>query len=246
MTDDQLFENLPTDPEQAFLYLEKYFRAECDENIVRLNRAQEPEHSAYVTYLTKMNAAIAELGLESELSFRLPSVQDIDYETYQNVLNNINNYLTRLKIRHGLRVQGYSVRFDTVTRQKIRHHLTQIRGIVDILEVNQRKKEALLKKISALELEVDRDRTRFDTFGAFIIDAAEVLGDAADKAEPARKWVDSISRLFWGAKNEEETKQLPSPPDRKQIEPPRSDDSFGDFNDGDENPPSGFDDKVPF
>ncbi|MFP5469342.1 MAG: hypothetical protein ACLGGZ_06320, partial [Alphaproteobacteria bacterium] len=102
------------------------------------------------------------------------------------------------------------------------------------------------RKISALELEVDRDRTRFDAFGAFIIDAAEVLGDAADKAEPARKLVDSISRLIWGAKNEEETKQLPSPPERKQIEPPRPEDVFGDFNDGDEDAPPVCDDKVPF
>lgn len=32
----------------------------------------------------------------------------------------------------------------------------------------------------------------------------------------------------------------------EQIEPPRSEDSFGDFNDADGNNPPDFDDKVPF
>lgn len=246
MSEDQLYENIPTDPEQAFLYLEKYYRFERDENIVQLNRAHEPERSAYVTYLTKMNAAIAELGLESELSFGLPHVRDIDFETYQNLLYNINTYLTKLKIRHGRRVQGYSVRFDAATKQKIRHHLTQVRGIVDNLEVDQKKKETLFEKISALEQEVDRDRTRFDIYGAFVIEVAGVIGDATEKVEPLRKWVDSISRLIWGTKEEEEAKQLPSPPERKQIEPPRPEDAFGDFGEGDENNPPDSEDKVPF
>jgi len=246
MSEDQLYENLPADPELAFIYLEKYYRAECDENIVQFNRAEEPAHSAYFTYLTKTNAAIAELGLESQISFHLPNAQDINYDTYQNLLSNINTYLTKLKIRHGRRVQGYSVRYDAVTKMKIRHHLSQVRGIVDNLEVDQKKKEALFLKISALEQEVDRDGTRFDTYAALVIEVAGVLGDAADKLEPVRKIMDSMSRLIWGSKNEEEAKQLPSPPERKQIEPPHSDDSLGDMNDGDENPPSGFDDKVPF
>ena len=58
-----------------------------------------------------------------------------------------------------------------------------------------------------------------------MIQAAEVLGDAADKAEPARKWLDSISRLIWGAKNDEDAaKQLPAPKEVKQIEPPKKSD----------------------
>jgi hypothetical protein len=44
--------------------------------------------------------------------------------------------------------------------------------------------------------------------------------------------------LIWGAKKEEETKQLPPPRERKQIEPPRT-----------RNSPKGggdFDDEIPF
>lgn len=48
------------------------------------------------------------------------------------------------------------------------------------------------------------------------------MGDSAEKAEPARKWLDSISRLIWGAKtDEEEAKRLPGPREIKQIEGPK-------------------------
>lgn len=134
----------------------------------------------------------------------------------------MQHYRTTLQIRQSRRNKGYSVRFDTATKQKIRHHVEQVRGVIQKLEVEQPKKENLLKQLDAFLAEVDRDRTRFEAWGAVVIDAAEVLGDAAERAEPARKWIDSISRLIWGAKmDEDEAKRLPAPREVKQIEPPR-------------------------
>jgi hypothetical protein len=46
------------------------------------------------------------------------------------------------------------------------------------------------------------------------------VGDAVEKLEPLRKWLDSIARLLWNSQTEE-TKKLPPPEKRKQIEPPR-------------------------
>jgi hypothetical protein len=45
---------------------------------------------------------------------------------------------------------SYSVALDSATKSKIRHHLQQIKDIVDRLEVSERKKEALYSKINAL------------------------------------------------------------------------------------------------
>ena len=99
--------------------------------------------------------------------------------------------------------------------------------MVGKLEVNQNKKENLLDKLNAFAAEVDRDRTRFETWGAVVIQAADVFGEAAEKAEPARKWLDSIGRLIWGAKQEEdEAKRLPAPKEIKQIEQKKSDDEI--------------------
>jgi hypothetical protein len=53
-----------------------------------------------------------------------------------------------------------------------------------------------------------------------VIEASGVLGDATDKLEPVRKWLDTIAKLIWGAQKDEQVK-LPAPRERKQIEPPK-------------------------
>jgi hypothetical protein len=145
---------------------------------------------------------------------------------YAEFGKDVQHYRTKLQIRQSRRNKGYSVRFDSATKQKVRHHIEQLRVIIETLEVKQNKKEELLKKLDAFAAEVDKDRMRYEAWGAVVIDAAEVLGEAADKAAPARKWIDSISRLIWGAKmDEEEAKRLPAPREVKQIEPPRKSDT---------------------
>jgi hypothetical protein len=76
--------------------------------------------------------------------------------------------------------------------------------------------------INNLQAEVDKDRSRYDVFGAFIIESAGVLGAAAEKLEPMRKIIDSVAGLIWGAKHAEQTQRLPPPAERRQIPPPKT------------------------
>jgi hypothetical protein len=52
-----------------------------------------------------------------------------------------------------------------------------MRGIVDVLEVDEGKKNALYDRMDDLQNEIDRDRTRFDAIASLSIAAAGVLGD---------------------------------------------------------------------
>jgi hypothetical protein len=94
---------------------------------------------------------------------------------------------------------------------------------VDRLEISERKKQAMYSKIDALANEVDRNRTQFDAAMALIVEVASIGGDAAEKLEPVRKWIDSIARLLGRAKEAEDAAapRLPGPQERKRIEPPR-------------------------
>lgn len=218
MTDAELFNELPDDPELAFLQIEKHFKDQCE---YRLQQAGEHDRIDihYVEYISKVIAAIQALGLSPAFETEVPNIQNVDYNTYANFSKDVEHYRTLLQIRHGRRQRGYSVRFDITTKTKIHHHIQQVRDIVAKLEVKPDKREALLDRLNDFAKEVDRDRTRFEAWGAVVIQAAEVLGEAADKAEPARKWFDSIGRLIWGAKEKEnEAKQLPAPKEVKKIE----------------------------
>jgi hypothetical protein len=216
-----IYTDLPDDPEQAFIILESHFRDLCDEKLRNMHQDDNPS-IFYVEYIGRVLAAIEELGLSTVFNDRVPKIGDVNYATYLDFNKDVEHYKTMLQIRHSRRAKGYSVRFDEVTRQKIKHHLQQIREIVVKMEIDEQKRDALLVKINTLDFEVDRERTGLDVFGDFVVGTAGILGEAAEKAEPIRKWIDSIAGLIWGARKEDESKKLPAPPERKQIEPPRS------------------------
>ena len=220
MTEEELYENLPGDSETAFLHLEKYFLDKCDSELQR--SANGYSHAvAWVKYMNYVLNTLRELELSPTLSLNeAPLIQKIDEPTYINFRNSVDHYKAALKIRCARRKQGYSVRFDAATKEKMRHYLQKIRDILDKLEIDQRKKEALFQRVDALAQEIDRDRTHFDAFGALVIESAGVLDDAAGKMGNVRKVIDSLAHLFWGARQESELR-LPPRTEPKKIEPPQ-------------------------
>lgn len=215
-----LFDDIPDDPELAFLELEKRFRDNLEASID--NTGYRDLHTEdYLRYMSRTLAARTELDLNVLENWGVPAAPDFSVELYQNFLSDVEHYRTTLEIRHSRRNKGLTVRFDATAKAKLRHYLTQIREFVDTLEIEDWKRDDFYKAIGALELEIDRDRSRLGIFGDFIVKAAEIFGDAAEKAEPARKWIDSISRLIWGAQMKERTESLPIPERKELPSPPK-------------------------
>jgi hypothetical protein len=173
-----------------------------------------------VSYIAQVIAAINELGLRAKFAADLPVIEDVDYNTYLNFSKDVKHYRTTLLIRQGRRIQGYSVSFDPATKAKVHHHIEQLRGIFEKLEVEQDKREALFLKLNDLQRELDRERTRFDTFAALAIETAGVVGEVVEKAQ-VLKILDGIAKVLWGLKTEEETRRLPAPTTPKRIEAPK-------------------------
>ena len=220
MDEEEVYATIPADPELAFLHLEKYFKRVLDVQIERAGN-DGPSNVVYVEYIGKVLAAISELGLESAVVKQtIPAIEDVTYQTYQNFSKDVEHYKTTLKIRNARRMQGYSVQLDTATRAKITHHIQQLRDIFQKLEVDEEKKDALLKTLNDLQKEVDRNRTRFDVFASLVMAVADTAGEAIERSH-VRPLLDSIARVIWGVKKDEEMKRLPPRAEPKQIEPPR-------------------------
>ncbi len=215
---DDIYQELPADPEQAFLMLERAYRTDCEKMLQR--NSDDSYQSIYqVDYIAKVIGAIKELGLEANFYTIVPSIEDVSNTTYLNFSKDVKNYCTRLEIRFGRRVQGFSVRFDSVAKNEIHNYVTKIREVVTTLEVTPAKKEALLNRLNAFGHEVDHDRTRLESFGEVVLQLASIAGEAAEKLEPVRKWVDSIGNLINGARvKEPELPRLPSKEPQKRIE----------------------------
>jgi hypothetical protein len=217
--DDYSTLELPDDAEAAFIVAEKTYRAE-------VLQYAAPGRNEYYTYINKVLGARDELQVPILSSYKCPPLRGTDDTEFRFdfrfVAGEVDRLRARIEIRGSRRNKAYSVRFDAATKQKVRHLLGQIKTIVDEVELDDRKKEALYAKINALEIEFDRDRTRFDAFGAFFIEVAGVVGEAANKMEPVRKLIDSIAKLFGAAKSyEDENPQLPPHREPKKIEAPR-------------------------
>ena len=60
---------------------------------------------------------------------------------------------------------------------------------------------------------VDRSRTRFEAFGAYVIEAAGVLGGVGKRIDPL---TDAIAKVFGIAKSHEDASQ-PLTPDRWKV-----------------------------
>jgi hypothetical protein len=231
------YKELPVEPELAFLMLEARYRTECETSVQ--NSHQNDNVSIYYTdYIAQVLGAAEELGLvESAFDKEIPKIEDVDFHTYQNFSKRVKHYTTRLEIRHGRRIQGYSVRFDVTTKTKLHHLLSQVREIFLKLEIDEPKREALVSKLSNLEFEVDRTRTRFDAYAALAIEVSDVAGEVVGRSK-ILEMLDAIARLFGHAKKEERARELPAPEQPKQIEHKKSD--FGRSNSAE------TDDDIPF
>ncbi len=185
-SNDFLYENLPDDAEQAFLLLEEAFNEDCKAKLLASRRENENVTIFYVQYISKVLGAIQELGLESKFASQgVPDISDVDYSTYLNFSKDVEHYKTMLKIRSARRQKQYSVAFNETTKAKLRHLLLQMKTTVGKLEVSEEKKEALLTRISAVESEMDRNRTRLEVVGALWV-------ETCTKSEKASR---NLSRL---------------------------------------------------
>ncbi len=229
------YEDLPDDPEEAFLKLEAHFHAECDR---RLKAATQDDRTdvIYVDYIAQVLGAINALELQGEFKSEVPSIEDVSFNTYLNFNKDVMHYRTMLRIRRSQRDQGYSVQFDETARRKVHHHLDQVLEIFQKLDIDDPKREKLISRLNELQSEVNQRRTRFDRFAALTMEVSGMVGDAVERTKII-DILDAIGRVFWGSQTEKQ-KQLPAPK-QKKIEPPKPKVE-------ERKQPSEMDDDIPF
>lgn len=214
------FSNLPDDPEIAFIELEKQFRAELNEKLENSESGSAGD-SYYLEYINRTLASARALKLDILREWEVPSHENNLWSEFRRFSTDVDHYLIQIKILHGRRNREYSVGLDAPTKQKIRHHLSQIKEAIDPLGLPQAKKETLYAKINALADEVDRDRTRFEKWASLSIEMATTVGEVAQLAR-VRELIDSVAKLLGFAKDAENSRpSLPPPHEAKRLAPPR-------------------------
>jgi len=217
---DELLD-LPEDRELAFFQIARMQRKIFDD-IRNFESNPQRLNDAKIDYINNIVTAADALGIDDLCNFVVPQPHVNADQEFRKLDLKLQQFTLRIRIVHSRRAKSYSVALDDGTKAKIKHHLDQLKEVVAKLEISEQKRDAIIRKIFALEEEIQRSRTRFEVFAALILESATVAGEAGERLEPWRKWIDSISRLLGIAKDkDQDPPSLPSPPEKKQLPSPK-------------------------
>jgi hypothetical protein len=207
----------------AFIALEERYRA-----ILKAQLDDEDRSGLYqialIEYMNHTVAAAEALHLDFLSGWKIPSHGDDislnDY--YRDFTGLVDRFNVRIQIQHAIGDHQFSVALDAADKTRIRHYADQIRVIIDGSPLPTPKKERLLDKLNSFVEELDRTRVPWDKFSDLVIGIAHLGGEAAKELEPARKLIDSISRLLGRAKEfEDSAPRLPPTSKPRELSAPK-------------------------
>jgi hypothetical protein len=216
MITDEEIEQLPEEPELAFVEFEKILRTRTDEMLDRAASDNLSLTNYYVEYMNKVAAAAMTFRIEGLKHLKVPRVDSTTYGEYQQFSADVDFFTTQIRIRRAGRNRQNSVGLDGNTKAKIHSYIQKIRSVLDKAELPEGKRDLLFGKLDAFVLEVDKARTNLQSIAVVYLTICTVIGEGFNKLEPVRRFINSIATLIGKAKENEEVLALPSAP--KQLE----------------------------
>ena len=193
--------------EEAFVAFEERLRAVLIKAQIE-DRSQHSDQNGYYDgsyspqryYVSSIMAFLDEYGLVIE---NVKDISKFNNEHFLDNFNDFNNSINYAKTRFKLRKEkinsgqvGTPIVIDPDYKAEIHKNLDTIRKIVNSNVVDQNKKDAIYNRISALQSEVDRDRTTIDAFFARATDLSKVISDCAENLDPAIARLERIMSAF--------------------------------------------------
>jgi hypothetical protein len=188
-------EDLGDNAEEAFVIFEERLREslwrakEEDRRLyTKSNGFYEGSYSPERYYVSSILAFLDEYDLHQ---MDVPDITTVDNDDFlhrfDEFFNKVNYARTRLKLRKA-RIDtgqgGTPIIIKAQFRDEIHGHLDTIRKIVNAHIRDEGKKDAIYKKISALQSEIDRSRTTVDAVFGRAIALSKVLYECGENLEP--------------------------------------------------------------
>ena len=221
--------DLPKAKEDAFVAFDKRLRKE----LISARQADRSEHTDgngdylgnYAPeryYVSSILAFMDEFEFDEDALVDISGLPSTDFlEEFQKFFTQINYLASRYalrKVKYEGGGVGTTIVLDASYKAEIASHLNTISKIVDSQIADQNKKDAIHKKIAALSLEVNLDRTTIDALFSRLLDFSKTAGECGENIEPLIDKLERIKKLiFDGAKKQD---ALPKPERRKQLPSP--------------------------
>jgi hypothetical protein len=216
ITDEEI-ESLPDDDdEMAFVKFERIARIRYEEE-ARNWGANETPRTPMSEYMNLVVAAAKHYGIAPIDEWEETTSKPNSFQSFSAFTAAVDRTTLEIRLRSKDQSKRQSVFLDAATKLKMRHHLNQVRAMVDEAAISADKKDSLYRCISALEIEIDRDRTRMQAFYDLFIKTCTVAGEGAKAAEPLIQAVERLGAAVGIAQESAVRPRLPAP-ETKKIE----------------------------
>ncbi|MBL8544469.1 MAG: hypothetical protein JNJ63_11740 [Hyphomonadaceae bacterium] len=216
--DNNPFDDLPDDPDDAFVAVERRQRdlyEKCREMADNCNQVK----GAQLEYMTAVHAAasVCEIPTLTEYELRCTDDDNFDYN-FQRFYLAANRIVLEIQMTRAKRTRRYSVELDADAKTRIHSLIGNIRQVVEAAsDLEERKRTGLLEKLNAFAAEVDRARLRLDIWMDTVLTVSATVGKAAKNLMPLGRFVSEITDIVAVAKEKFEMQALPSKPERVRI-----------------------------
>lgn len=217
MNDFPEFDDLPDDPEVAFVRLYESHNAEFQD----IAKSANDSRAAAADFMNSMLGIARGLDIEGFDQWAVPEDWDEIHSVFNNFDRAVKRYVMEVKIRKSRVTKVYSVALNRDDKERIHALVAQIREVISTADLEERKRNSLLLKLGAFEVDVDRSRTRFDNAMLMALEVVGLADKAGQTLNPLNEILRRIEVILAKAKGEEpEQNQLPAPTERKKLEPP--------------------------
>lgn len=211
--------DLPDDPELAFATLQKRKFQELAESWDHDNGRGWFQERKYVDILVCFDD-VYDLGILT--AYRSPPTGDNEFaDFFQDFRRSAEMASQKILMEAARRVKTGAqtiVVLDTASRQAIHALVSAIREKLNELTLAESKRESLFNKLNAFAAEVDRNRTRAESFLAFAVEASNAGKKIGENFKPLEQTIDRV--FEWIEKAPKWKDVLPPWGERKKIEGP--------------------------
>ncbi|WP_018687976.1 hypothetical protein [Ahrensia kielensis] len=223
--DDNFFDSLPEDDDQAFLEYATY----AMEEILQLDEEGDPTYSSVELLRVRLAQLTDVFSVSDKIKQEIIDADEIsDYVEGRKFLFIIRSFRDILRLKKSR--EKYNAVFDTVKirsefKTEIRDLIGKIKKKIDIAGLEVPRTESLHNKLNVFLAELDRDRTKLTALTAAFVQVSGAVGEGAEKLDPAIAMLERVMKAI--GIGSEERPGLPKPEKQKQLPAPETTNGSG-------------------
>jgi hypothetical protein len=206
------FDYLSEDDIEAFMKLEAISRGRLNPDNID---ATGLEYDPIVRYMNEISALAKEFGLDP-LDFDYPPENgQLEYVRFTLA---VDHRRARYFVQRSRRNNNGSAAITGAARKKIQHYIEKLRDEISAAPITEKRKKALLDKITELEGELSKRRVSLAAMMTVAALVSTIVHENVETLKEAPGLIQSISALFGSAKEDEiELQRLSKPEPQKAI-----------------------------